>query len=117
MAARYVRRGRSSDANLLFAEIMLVCSIVWYHWGWDAALIICIGLTVLFVVISRLKEEDRTFVCALVGIAWGSGAFFLLLTAHASIITCAVFVPFVGAIGFAAHHMALQFMRADEAEI
>ncbi|OSI92321.1 hypothetical protein BSZ18_38955 [Bradyrhizobium canariense] len=107
------RSSRKSDTDLLYSEIVLVCLIVWYHWSWDAALITGVCLTAVFVLISRLSSEDSNFVCALLGVAWGSGALFLLLTAKASLLTCAVFVPLAGMFGYAGHLMAIEYLRGS----
>ncbi|MGY2931846.1 hypothetical protein ACVWZ6_001448 [Bradyrhizobium sp. GM6.1] len=104
---------RRSSTDFLYSEIAIVCLVVWYHWSWDAALITGVCLTAVFVLISRLSSEDSNFVCALLGVAWASGALFLLLTVKASFLTCAVFVPLAGMFGYAGHLMAIEYFRAS----
>ena len=110
------RRPRRADTNLVYSEIVLVCLVVWHYWSWDAALITGVALTVLLVLIAQLSRDDSNFACALLGVAWASGALFLLLKIKASVVTCAIFVPLAGMFGYAGHLAAIEYIRATASD-
>lgn len=111
------RRPNEADTSIVSTEIGLVCLAVWYYWSWDAALMTGVALTALLLVIARLSKEDSNFACALLGVAWATGALFLLLKIKASVITCAIFVPLAGLWGYGGHLVAIEYLRASASDV
>jgi hypothetical protein len=108
-------RTRDRQLDLFLFELLIAASFVWLRWGWDAALLSLVGLIAVFTLLARLGTEARHWVCTVMGGAWGFAAAFVLVSAKASAVTCAIFAPTIAAIGYAIHFVALERMRAQQA--
>jgi len=105
---------RVRQSDLFSLEVVVIGFIVWLRWGWDSALLTSIGLITLFALLARLGDEMTNWICTLIGAGWGFGAAFVLITAKASIVTCAVFAPMAAIVGFAIHFVAFEHFKASQ---